>query len=334
MTNAAHHRGATTSVAMATYNGAAFIEAQLRSILSNTVRPDEIVICDDQSSDRTSEIVARVALASPVPIHFHRNPERLRSSRNFERAISLCTGDIIFLSDQDDVWTSDKMERMLAPFVDREIGGVFSDSTLVDEELNPIGSTMFGQLPFGTAHRHKLNSDQAVELIMNRAFVTGAAFAFRRSLVPAMLPIPPSEFFIHDRWLAIVVAAVSRLYVLDEPLILYRQHPGQQLGGPQKWRAHAKSQPREAVHPNATPAGRLRFYRELKAALTEKGRRTIRPQFLMTLEQGIDHLHERTSLPHSPVQRLPLILNELRNGRYAQFSTGWKSAVRDMVRSA
>ena len=100
------------SVAMCTFNGAEFLPAQLESIFAQTRRPDEIVICDDGSSDETQQLLTKFAAKSPVPIALKLNQQNLGSVKNFEQAIKLCNGDVIALGDQDDVWRHDKLESI------------------------------------------------------------------------------------------------------------------------------------------------------------------------------------------------------------------------------
>ena len=89
------------SVALATCNGARFLRAQLTSITAQSRPPDEIVACDDDSEDETLQVLRSFAEACAVPVRIESNEQRLGITRNFERAISLCTGDVIFLADQD-----------------------------------------------------------------------------------------------------------------------------------------------------------------------------------------------------------------------------------------
>ena len=98
------------SIAMCTYNGAEFLSAQLQSILTQSRPPDEIIICDDRSTDDTQSLLRKFAAESAIPINVHINDQNLGSVKNFERAICLCTGDVIALSDQDDVWRNDKLQ--------------------------------------------------------------------------------------------------------------------------------------------------------------------------------------------------------------------------------
>ena len=97
------------SIAMAAYNGADYLSEQLSSFLLQTRLPDELVVCDDASSDSTVSIIEEFALRAPFEVRLIKNKQNLGYIRNFEKALSLCQGDLIFLSDQDDVWFPEKV---------------------------------------------------------------------------------------------------------------------------------------------------------------------------------------------------------------------------------
>ena len=99
------------SVALCTYNGERFLRQQLESIQQQSRLPDELVVCDDRSRDQTVAIVREFATSVSFPVVIVQNPETLGSSRNFEKAIRLCTGDLIALSDQDDIWYPNRLQR-------------------------------------------------------------------------------------------------------------------------------------------------------------------------------------------------------------------------------
>jgi len=105
-----------TSVAMCTHNGEKYIKTQLESILTQTIAIDEIVICDDRSNDNTIAIIEQIQLENPNKISLYKNHENIGSTKNFEKAISICTGDYIFLSDQDDIWKVNKFEKVIKNF--------------------------------------------------------------------------------------------------------------------------------------------------------------------------------------------------------------------------
>ncbi len=100
------------SIAMCTYNGQRFLAQQLQSFLDQTVQPDELVVCDDVSSDDSVAVVEAFAARAPFAVRVFRNPQNLGYIRNFEQAIAQCTGDLVFLCDQDDVWDPHKIEKL------------------------------------------------------------------------------------------------------------------------------------------------------------------------------------------------------------------------------
>lgn len=121
------------SVAMCTYNGEKFIKAQLESILAQTHVPDEIIICDDCSQDSTIDIVSSILKSWNGRYKIIVNQSNLGFKRNFAKAISLCTGDIIFLADQDDVWESCKIDVISKIFQNHnDISLIFHDVVIVE----------------------------------------------------------------------------------------------------------------------------------------------------------------------------------------------------------
>ena len=147
------------SVAMCTYNGSRFLAEQLKSIAEQTLLPCELIVCDDGSTDSTSEIVRIFAEAAPFPVRFIRNEQTLGSTNNFAKAVCLCRGDAIALCDQDDVWRKDKLERM-AEVLDGEpeVGGVFSDASLVDENSQTLARVLCGSKDNSTPGCRRLST--------------------------------------------------------------------------------------------------------------------------------------------------------------------------------
>ena len=221
------------SVAMCTYNGAEFLPAQLQSIIAQSRPPDEIVICDDGSTDNTRDLLEKFAAESSIPVTLHFNDQNLGSVKNFERAITLCTGDVIALSDQDDVWRSDKLQLFETVLNDSPSAGiVFSDAAIVDEQLNPLNRRMWDEVGFDAHKRKLVKTGRALEVLVTGWTVTGATMAFRSRFVKLSLPIPDEIAMIHDGWIALTIAAVAGVVAIDEPLIQYRQHAQQQIGAP------------------------------------------------------------------------------------------------------
>jgi len=135
------------SIALATYNGAAFLASQLQSLAAQSHLPFELVVTDDQSSDDTVRIIESFAASAPFPVRIHVNDARLGWRANFVKAVGLCQGDLISLCDQDDVWYPDKLATVTAAFTDPSVLLVYHNADLIDEQgtaystLMPIAAT-------------------------------------------------------------------------------------------------------------------------------------------------------------------------------------------------
>ena len=137
------------SIAMCTYNGARFLREQLESIASQTCLPDELVVCDDGSTDATLGILASYAKVSNFPVRVHCNTIRLGATRNFEQAISLAQGEVIVLSDQDDIWRHDKLQILTHNFSKHlDAGFIFSDAIVINEGGRIVLESLWKQFSF------------------------------------------------------------------------------------------------------------------------------------------------------------------------------------------
>jgi glycosyltransferase involved in cell wall biosynthesis len=317
---------AQVSVALCTYNGDRFVREQLESIWRQSRLPDEIVAVDDGSADGTWDALARCAAESPVPMHVARNPQRLGYARNFERAIGLCRGEIVFPCDQDDVWLPEKIEQMCAPFEQNAaVMLVHSDALLVDGELRPLGVRLFAALGLTAAERAQEDAAGAFALLLKRNIVTGAASAIRREVYARALPFDPN--FVHDEWLALHAALCGRLVRLEQPLIQYRQHQANQIGAPA---LSALARARGLL------AGRVvsRQQQEVRlAALLRRlrGMKPATPAAAAAVSAALALAHVRAALPSTRLLRLPLIAYLLLSGRYSNHARGLHTAVRDML---
>src|SRR5262245_47180770 len=132
-------RSMRLSIALCTYNGAVYLKEQLDSLAAQTRMPDELVISDDRSTDDTLRLIEEFAATAGFPVRLSVNESNLGIAKNVEKAISLCRGDVILLSDQDDVWHADKLETVEGIFeVKPQLSLVFSNAELVDETLKPL----------------------------------------------------------------------------------------------------------------------------------------------------------------------------------------------------
>ena len=214
------------SVALCTYNGELFLKDQLESIFKQTRLPDEIIVCDDCSTDSMVEILNNFQKIFPVSFKIYVNEKNLGVSKNFEKAISLCSGDII----QDDVWMPEKIEKIIKVFTrNKDCSYVFSDAYIVNKDLHPLGYTMWNGISFDRLQRKKFIKGIQLEVVLKHNVVTGATMAFRSSLREVILPIP--AIWIHDAWIALLGSMLGRGYFVERPLIYYRQHDYQLIGG-------------------------------------------------------------------------------------------------------
>ena len=315
---------------MCTYNGAEFLPAQLQSIITQSRPPDEIIVCDDGSTDDTQKLLEK------FPVSLYINDHNLGSVKNFERAISLCTGDVIALSDQDDVWRKDKLQLIEDAFNQSPSAGlVFSDAAIVDEDLNPLNRRMWDEVGFDEHKRKLVRGGRALEVLITGWTVTGATMAFRAPFMKLSLPIPDDIAMIHDGWIALTIAAVADVVALDEPLIQYRQHARQQIGAP----THNASEPElgkiqaieTAFRRRNSSAELHQILQTLEARLLAQANNFDTRKALSFVSDYAFHLNVRANLPQRRLNRVPSILRELLSLRYHEYANGFKSAAKDLV---
>jgi len=320
------------SIAMCTYNGEAYLSDQLASILSQTQQPDELVVCDDASTDNTPQVLDQFTKEASFPVRVYRNEQRLGSTKNFEKAVSLCSGDFIFLSDQDDVWIPEKVDKLRQALMNNPGAGyVFSDALLVDEMLRPMGYTMWQSIKFAPRQRRQFKQNKQLALLLKHNVVTGATMAFRATLKSIVLPI--SDESIHDQWIALLASSLGMYGVLvEEPLICYRQHPQQLLGGRKvDFGEQAKHlwRTRGEVFESRLHQEEVRYSKALdRLTLTGQLEKDVRQLF----DAKIQHFRARQSIhAHPHYARFFAVSKEFLTLRYNRFSLGWKSAARDLL---
>jgi glycosyltransferase involved in cell wall biosynthesis len=217
------------SVALCTYNGHTFLRPQLSSIFSQTHPVDEIVICDDGSTDETVHIIDYFKRTYPGIIELHTNDRKLGVVKNFEKAVKLCRGDVIFLSDQDDVWRNDKVQKVMNFFGENpQSFAVFSDARLIDETSKDIGKTLWEIHQFKEAVIHNPTLNLYHYLICHSNAVTGACLAITKQAIPIVTPFKEIEEMYHDEWIALQLSPLNRINYLNDTLISYRLHSTQQ----------------------------------------------------------------------------------------------------------
>lgn len=216
---------------MCTYEGARYLPEQLQSLAEQSRLPDELVVCDDGSTDETIPILEDFAKRVAFPVRIQRNTTNLGYSRNFAQSIGLCTGDVIALSDQDDRWFQQKLVRLDEIFrADETAGGVFSNGDLMNSLSESLPGDLWNRFGFDSAARQKLIAGRSIDVLLKRYVVTGMTFAFRTVWRDRLKSIPAS--WPHDAWLALMLAREGQLRLCEEHLVAYRVHESQQIGVP------------------------------------------------------------------------------------------------------
>jgi glycosyltransferase involved in cell wall biosynthesis len=314
------------SVALCTYNGERFLPEQLASIREQSRLPDELVISDDASSDRSREIAQEFAKRAPFPVRVQANAANVGSTLNFAQAIAACTGEVIALADQDDIWFPHKLailESTLA--ANPEAGFVFSDAEMVDEWLNPLGHSLWDVIRFSPTEQKHFQEGNAFAGLLRRYRVTGATLVFRARFRELVLPIPPQ--WIHDAWIALMISSVASCALVQAPLIRYRQHSRQQLGeqkrGLYRQYLSARKMNRETFE---AAAERYLIARERMNQIPG-----LKAEWLALIDKKMAHYHQRIMMRHANNWRVPFILSELWRGNYHRFSLGWKAIAQDLL---
>ena len=196
------------SVCMATYNGEKYIRQQLGSILGQIGESDEIIISDDSSSDRTVEIIKTF---DDKRIRLLENNRFHSPAYNFENALKKATGDIIFLSDQDDIWLENKVKIMCGLLQQYEL--VVSDCIIINENEDILQESFF---KIRGSKKGLLNN-----LVKNSYM--GCCMAFNRKILDIALPFP-DNLSMHDMWIGMIGELYGKTYFCDQKLVKYRRH--------------------------------------------------------------------------------------------------------------
>ena len=316
------------SVALCTHNGAQFISAQIESILSQSPRPDQLVISDDASNDDSVDRALEVCARFPdVEVVVLRNTVALGVTANFEQAIRSTTAPLVALSDQDDLWHSGRLARVLREFDSRpELLVVGSDATMVRSNGTPMSYTLFEALELSPGELAELQAGDAFRALLRRNLFTGATMVFRRELLDLALPFPAA--WVHDEWLAAIASATGEVTILPEQLIDYRQHGGNQIGAT---RLGFGAKFRRLREPRTERNARLLARAVALVARLENGEGSVDAAVLAAARAKRDHEQIRSGLRRSRLRRLRPIVHELRAGGYSAYGRGRLDAVRDLV---
>jgi len=321
-----HSRHKSLSVALATFNGAAYLTQQLQSFVMQSRPPDELIVCDDCSNDSTVELLDAFAANAPFAVKIHRNPSRLGPAQGFAQAIALCKGDLIALSDQDDVWCPEKLARMEACLVESPlIYAVSCNAEIVDEALRPIGFNVWDLVGLSREFPGQTGLELPLSALLKRYRIQGATLVFRSELIEATQPIP--KYWNHDAWIAIMAASLGKLWVIPQCLQNYRQHSRNVVG------ARPGSVLEKMRH--GLEISRETYYREEVAkysALLDRLGSTgsVANSAKAEIADKFKHLSIRGTMSKSRWLRWISVLREVRTGRYRRYATDWRSIAFDL----
>lgn len=196
------------SVCVATYNGSKFIQEQLRSILHQLSENDEVIVSDDGSTDDTVELIESMR---DTRIKWAGKTGGLGVIKNFERALRSANGDVIFLSDQDDIWLEGKVDKSIDALDNALM--VITDCIVVNENREVLDDSFFLLRKSGPGF---------VKNILKNTYL-GCCMAFKRELLDVALPIPTNAGM-HDIWLGNMAAALGKVVFIADRCLLYRRH--------------------------------------------------------------------------------------------------------------
>ncbi len=317
---------------MATCNGASFIDDQLRSLAEQRRLPDELVVCDDASEDESAEKVRAFAAQAPFDVRFERNAQRLGTTANFERAVSLCSGDLIFLADQDDHWLPEKVEVQAAALEeDPAMGAALSQGRVVDDARRPLGYDLWEAVGFDAGEQAEVRAGHATAVFFRHVVAAGTTLAFRASFRPLLLPFPDLRSA-HDAWIAFMLAAVSDFALIDQPLIEYRLHAGNQFGLRRLGLLDQLAKARQQIDEQAFLYAEL-FFEAARRRLAEPPRPEWQTSeaLMEEIAAKVAHSRFRQALAPGLLGRIGPVLSEAARGGYRRFGYGWKSVAQDLL---
>lgn len=318
------------SIAMATCNGARYLRQQLDSFIGQTRIPDELVVCDDAPTDETMTVLQAFAKDAPFEVRLLENAVRQGFVANFDRVLSCCTGDVVFLSDQDDVWLPGKLQAIIDAMQQHpDAMVVINDRIITDGNLVPSGRTTLGNLR---------------ALGLDRSWLSaGCGTAIRRAFLDVLLPIPDLAHG-HDGWISTLAFALGVCHVHETPLQWFRRHGTNASDSIASRRGRLS--PLDVVRTYGLRDARDGWRRQV--VLLDLYRNRLQQRRAELVRLGLGEAAARTEVGFAERRRAlqyridamsrprwrrwPGILSHWGRGGYRHFS-GWKSAFKDCIRS-
>ena len=312
---------------MLTYNGARHVRMQLESILSQSPRPDELLIVDDGSGDDTLDIIAEVVADASVDVRVHRG-EHVGLRRNAQRAMGLVKSDIVVLADQDDIWMPKRLAAIRSAFANPRVTLWFSNAALIDESEELLGGTTWDSVRLDPDSLRAIAEGRAAPRLIHGQTVTGATMAIRRSILRLALPLPdalesPSPPMLHDGWLALIAALAGAVIADPHVYTHYRQHAAQLTG----MSMSVATRERAARNTLETDRGRVEL---VLARLREQNALDrCEPEEVRWL-LAAEAFYAARALPRG-FKRVRAVIKEGVRGSHHTHAAGWRTVVRDLV---
>lgn len=307
------------SIALCTCNGERFLAGQLDSLAKQNYLPIELVVCDDASEDGTYSLLKGFADSAPFPVRLYRNPQRLGIGANFEQAIGLCTGDVIALCDQDDVWLPNKLSAF-AELFKMGMDWVCCDVEVSDSDLHSLGYTLWQRVNFDRNERKAVREGRFFEVLIKHFVVAGATLAFKAQERDRLLPIPHGWHY--DAWLAAVLSVTGKVGLVEIPPQCYRQHGNNALGAKRRGFL-SEAQAAFSLDRDTYYQAEIARWAQLAAHLGNSAP--------VLMEAKLAHLHRRAALPANRLARLPAVIAETVRGGYSHYARNWGSIAFDLL---
>ncbi len=318
----------TLSVALCTYNGVRYLPALLDSLASQRQLPDELLVCDDGSTDATQDLIAAFAERAPFEVRWHQQKERLGPAANFVAAAQHAQGEWIAFCDQDDIWHPDKLLRALAASREfRDTAAVFCNARLIDAKGQPLGHTLWQHVSFTPREQGILSAGEPWRVFVRHPVVSGAGLVVHARVRDRLAPI--TDHWMHDAWAALVAAASGRVVSIAEPLFDYRQHDTNVIGARPSTMADLWSI-LHSLDRGAYLQTECQRWEALANRLSEIPSSNFKDATAHAVNSKLGHLRLRQELPSKPSKRWKMIAHEWRLGNYQRFAKGWKPLLADL----
>lgn len=214
-------------VLLATYNGEKYLKEQIDSILSQTYQNIRLLISDDGSTDETRKILKEYQ-KKDNRIKIYEQSENLGCIKNFEFLLKQVQSEVYMLSDQDDIWLPEKIEKTYEKLIQEKADLVFCDLEVVDSNIQTMYPS-FNQYMKLNRKIKKYNNNRELNYLYN--CVTGCTIMARKKWMDKILPLPSqSKYVLHDHWIALMISLEGKLVYVPEVYIKYRQHDNNEVG--------------------------------------------------------------------------------------------------------